>query len=502
MTPIRLLSPLLLLSLAALPGCFALRGSSGGGQTAAPTGARVANPADVAVPAGYRIEVVATGLNFPTAVAFDGQNRPHVTEAGYSYGEVFATPRLVRIEPGGEITPVAQGTNGPWTGVSFHQNHFFVAEGGVREGGAIVRIAPDGKLTPLIRGLPTKGDHHTNGPAVGPDGALYFGVGTATNSGVVGLDNYEYGWLEREPKFHDLPAKDVKLAGQNFATRNPLSPGGGDDATTGAFVPFGTATQVGQVVKGAMPCNGAILRIPLAGGEPQLVAWGLRNPYGLAFAPDGRLFCTEHSYDVRGSRPVYGTGDLLWRIATDAPPLWHGWPDFHGGEPLTWADHFQPPGKAQPRFLLAEHPNPPPKPAAKLAVHGGYCGFDFSRGGGSGTPAAQAGFGFPGQAFVAAFGDMAPSVGKVLAPVGFRVDRVDVNTGVIEAFAVNRGKTNGPASKLGTGGLERPIAARFDNTQSALYVVDFGVLTMDGSKPRPQANSGVLWRITRTGVGQ
>jgi hypothetical protein len=87
----------------------------------------------------------------------------------------------------------------------------------------------------------------------------------------------------------------------------------------------------------------------------------------------------------------------------------------------------------------------------------------------------------------------------VLAPVGFRVDRVDVNTGVIQGFAWNRGEQNGPASKLANahGGLERPIAARFDNSGAALYIVDFGVLTMEDGKPHPQQSTGVLWRITR-----
>ena len=480
-----------------LPGCFAVRGSSGGGQIKSTAGAattRPVDPADVALPAGYRIEAVATGLTFPTAVAFDDQNRPHVIEAGYSYGEAFATPRLLRIERDGRSTVVAQGSdNGPWTGVAFHRGNFYVAEGGVRRGGAILRISADGKVTRLIENLPSKGDHHTNGPAVGPDGSLYFAVGTATNSGVVGVDNHEFGWLARDPKFHDIPARDVKLTGQNFATRNPLGPRGGD-ATTGAYSAFGTATHAGQVVKGRVPCTGAILKIRLDGEgarEPQLVAWGLRNPFALSFAPDGRLFCVENSYDVRGSRPVYGTGDVLWHIGGDG--LWYGWPDFHAGRPLTWSDHYEAPGQPAPQFLLAEHPNPVPKPAAILPVHGGYAGFDFSRGGGGGGT-----FGFPGQAFVASFGDMAPAVGKVLAPVGFRVDRVDPNTGVIETFAVNRGRTYGPASRLKNGGLERPVAARFDNDQSALYVVDFGMLTMNGKKPNPREKTGVLWRITHT----
>jgi len=71
---------------------------------------------------------------------------------------------------------------------------------------------------------------------------------------------------------------------------------------------------------------------------------------------------------------------------------------------------------------------------------------------------------------------------------------------VIEDFAVNRGKTNGPASRLGTGGLERPVAVRFDPAGTSLYVVDFGVMTM-GASPQPRTGTGVLWRITRAPDG-
>jgi len=469
-------------------GCFGTSPSSGGGQVRPADAERRINPADVALPAGYRIEAVATRLTFPTAVAFDDQNRPYVVEAGYSYGEFFAKPRLVRIEPGGGRTEIAAGAdNGPWTGVAFHGGNFYVAEGGVMRGGAILRVSPDGKITPLIQDLPSKGDHHTNGPAVSPDGSsIYFSIGVATNSGVVGTDNAHFGWLKRDPSFHDIPAKDIKLTGENFTTENPLSNDKNAKAVTGAYLPFNTPSQPGQVIPGKIPCTGGIFKMPLAGGEAQLVAWGLRNPFGLAFAPDGRLFCTENSYDVRGSRPVYGSGDVLWPIT---PGTWYGWPDFHAGYPLTWSDHYQAPGKPAPKFLLAEHPNAPPTPAAVLPVHGSYCGFDFSR---------SSRFGFAGQAFIAAFGDMAPGVGKVMAPVGFRVDRVDPNTGVIEVFAANRGKDNGPASRIHGGGLERPVAARFDNTGEVLYVVDFGVMSMDGDKPQPRQETGVLWRIIRT----
>ncbi|MDQ4147957.1 MAG: hypothetical protein M3120_09825 [Pseudomonadota bacterium] len=71
-------------------------------------------------------------------------------------------------------------------------------------------------------------------------------------------------------------------------------------------------------------------------------------------------------------------------------------------------------------------------------------------------------------------------MGKVLAPMGFNIVRVDVHTGVIHDFAVSKCEINGPASKLGSGGLERPIVMHFDPSEDALYVVDFGVMTRDG----------------------
>jgi hypothetical protein len=98
---------------------------------------------------------------------------------------------------------------------------------------------------------------------------------------------------------------------------------------------------------------------------------------------------------------------------------------------------------------------------------------------------------------VAQFGDQSPGTGKTLHPVGFKVVRVDVKQGVVHEFAANRGKKNGPASLLGHAGMERPVAARFHPDGSALYVVDFGVPTMDGSTAQPRQATGSVWRIRR-----
>jgi glucose/arabinose dehydrogenase len=335
----------------------------------------------------------------------------------------------------------------------------------------------------LIDDLPTRGDHHTNGPVFGPDGKLYFSQGTLTNSGVVGADNFEYGWLARSRELHDIACQDVTLRGVNYTSADPLT-GGDARAVTGAFVPFGTETQPGQTIKGSVPCSGAVLRVGSEGGAPELVAWGFRNPFGIAFAPDGQLFVTDNMYDERGSRPVYGAGDYLWHVK---PGSWYGWPDFAGGRPLAM-DRYAPPGGEKIAPVFQVEPGEPPRPTAELGVHSSSTGLDFSR-----NPA----FGYKGEAFVAQFGDMAPKVGKVLAPVGFKVVRVDRATGVVHDFATNRKKA-GPASAQEGGGLERPIAVRFDPSGDALYVVDFGVLAMSDSGPSVRKNSGVLWRITRT----
>jgi glucose/arabinose dehydrogenase len=470
-----------LLASVILTGCYSLRRSAGSGQ-ASFKGSRIVDPLDIAVLNGYRIDVVATGLTFPTGVAFDAEGRACVVESGYAYGEVWTQPRLLRLEANGGMTQIAAGeTNGPWTGVAFHNGAFYVAEGGEREGGRLLRITPEGKITVFVADLPSLGDHHSDGPVIGPDGWLYFGQGTASNSGVVGEDNAKFGWLKRHPAFHDIPGEDIILTGENFTTSDPIH--GKGKAVTGAFLPFGTASTNKQVIRGQVPCSGAIMRVRPEGGPIELVAWGFRNPFGLAFSPNGKLYATDNGFDERGSRPIWGAADVLWAVNRGS---WYGWPDFSAGMRVN-QKHFKPPGGKEPRFLLASHPNRPP-PAAIFPVHSSADGFDFSR---------NDHFGFVGEAFVALFGDQAPTVGTVLHPVGCKIVRVDLLDGLVEDFAVNKGPENGPASRIGRHGFERPIAARFNPAGDALYVVDFGVLTASKSSTQPRQKTGVLWRITR-----
>ncbi len=439
----------LVASVIVVAGCHAA--AQGGGPVAEPVAREdpppEPSPFDIDVPDGYRIELVADKLTYPSGVAF-GDGRIFVIESGDA-----GTARLLELTKQGPV-PVATGDHVPWTGIAYRDGALYVAEGGERDGGRIVRFdLPDFKQTVLVDNLPSLGDHHTSGPVVASDGWVYFGQGTATNAGIAGPEDQE----------HDIPCRDVTLLGTNFET-------GG--ATTGAYLPFGTPSETGQVIKGHLPCSGAIMRVKTTGGPIELVAWGFRNPAGLAL-DNGALYATDNGYETRGSRPVFGSADVLWKVEMSH---WYGWPDFSEGRPLTL--DFYAKGGGRPRgFLLADHPERPREPRAYLPVHASADGLDFTHG---------EEFGFPGSAFIALFGQLLP------APVGFEIVRVDPRTGDIAEFAKNHGDKTGPASQKKQRGFERPVAVRFDPSGKSLYVVDYGVA---GAEPQPE--TGRIWKITK-----
>lgn len=447
-------------------------------------GSRRFDPSDVNLPEGYLAEVVASGLTAPVHVCFDPDGVAYVTESGHKSD---SAPRVVRVDPvTGERRTVVDLADrwtktGAATGAAWHEGALLVTNTD-----ALLRAEPDsGAVTDLVTGLPGLGDHQTNHPLIGPDGRVYWGQGSATNMGVVGADNFGYEWLASHPEVCDVPAEDVELVGRTYDVPNVL----GNPLTSvqsGAYVPFGTSTGAGQVIAGATKANGAILSCLPDGSDLRVVAWGLRNPYGIAFAPDGRLYATEHGSDERGARFIVGDPDDLYEIRDGA---WYGWPDFASGVRLDdprWGD-----GGRGREPVLARFPDPdPPKPVTSFETHAAANGIDFSR---------DEAFGFVGQAFVALFGDLAPvTTARQVVPAGFKVVRVDPATGEITDFAVNR--VQGPASKLFHGGFERPSHCAF-GPDGALYVVDFGQIKIAIEKGgiRMQQGTGALWRIRRIG---
>ena len=431
---------------------------------------RKLNPSDIKLPAGYSIEVFAKELDTPINMIITENGEVLVADAGVISGN----GKVLRLTSRG-FDVVAEGFNPPLTGINYLNGDIYVSHRGY-----ITVVKPDGNKTDIISGLPSFGDHHNNQVVFGPDGKMYFGQGTATNSGVVGLDNDD--WVQKYPYFHDYPGEPIILKGQNFKTKNVYAPLDKTPASTGAFSPFGIASKEGESIKDISCASGSILRANPDGSDLELVAWGLRNPFRIKFDKYNRLFCANHGADVRGSRPIDKCPDEFQLIKYGS---WYGWPDYSGGMPVT-LPIFKPEGMTQPTFLLACHPMIPPKPFSNFPNHAATMGFDFNY--------CKNFDGFE-DAYIAEFGSEAPETtgGKPLPEVGHRVSRIDMTTGKIYTFAIN--KSGYAATYTGGGGFELPIDVIFDKSGS-MYVVDFG-LNVPGEIDKFIPKTGVIWKITK-----
>jgi glucose/arabinose dehydrogenase len=326
-------------------------------------------------------------------------------------------------------------------------------------------------LADLVDDLPGPGNYHTNMVTFGPDGRLYFSQGAMTNTGVVGLDAYALGWLRRLPHAHDLPGYDITLTGVDFETEDPLNDDPTARARTGAFAPFGTQTEAGQRVSAQLPCTAAVMRCDPDGSNLDLVAWGLRNAYGLGFLPDGRLLAADQGADDRGSRPMGNVPDMLFEIQKGE---WYGWSDFIGDEPITAATYRPERGPA-PTFVLANHDElpSPRRPLLRFPPHSAVAKFDV---------APKATREWAGQIFAALFGDETPMTAPDAPPAGRTLVRIDPDGWNLHEITLE--------------GLSRPIDVRFDPVDGGLYIIDFGRFEMHGERGVvAEAGTGRVWRL-------
>lgn len=412
-------------------------------------------------------ELIAGALSFPTSLCFDPDGNAYAAESGLPFAGAPPGGRVYRVSQGGEKQMVAGGLKFPVNGLCWFDGALIVSEGGYP--GRLSRLTAAGERTTILDGLPGMGNYHTNMVAPGTDGKLYFGQGALTNLGVIGMDAYELGWLGRLPHNCDAPGYAITLAGQAFETRDPFSTEGAK-AFTGAFSEFGKAHAPGARIEAALPATAAIMRCNPDGSGLELVAWGIRNAFGIGFLPDGRLIATDQGSDDRGSRPIGHVPELVYEIKQGA---WYGWPDYIGGIPVT-DGRFKPSRGPQPSFILSNHHELPipEKPLLSLPPNCAATKFDVL------PPSHPL---YPGQIIMALFGDEKP----MTAPPGFKAGRniIRVDPG---------GWSYYPMPDFG---FHRPIDVKYNPVDGSCWVLDFGAFEMSAKGVEAQRESGAIWKI-------
>ena len=163
-----------------------------------------------------------------------------------------ADESVIEIYPHGTRVPFINKPfriYGPIGGIAASNGKLFVSHRDINDMGVITAFNYDGTHSTVVSEFPAQGEYGITDIAIHPgDGRLYFGVGPATNSGVVGIDDWAEGWLKKHPNASDVSPVDLKLYGLKFTSSNPFTGvfGGGDTGVTAAFQPFNTNDKLDQ----------------------------------------------------------------------------------------------------------------------------------------------------------------------------------------------------------------------------------------------------------------
>ena len=486
----------------------------------------------VEYPTGLELDVVADGFTAATALAVGPDGSLYVADHGGRGEEV----RVTRVDPLSGVArqlypardaPFAgyfddrQKLYGPVGGLAVHDNQLFATARDADDRGLVVAFdltnwSGVGRppLRTVVGDLPAQGDHGVTALAVNPlNGRLFFGVGSATNSGVVGVDNWAVGWLKEHPDFHDQPLTDLKVGGYRFDTPDPaaglLNP---DKVNTAPFNAFRTSDQRIPAAPDAKP-TAALYSVDPRGGDLRVEAHGLRDPRGLAFNAYANLYAANDGMELRGTRPVKDDPDVVVRVPLAAglgpfqaapPPTWFGWPDYSADLRPVTEERFQPPTEMLARTGYRElSPLIDPVSGLDVADRGSLLTATFpSLSGAAGIAFvpddAPAGFvPYRGMIVVTLGGDRAPFATSGLslaAPVGFKVVVVDPDRRSAEDFL-----TNVPQVSASPLVMNRPVDAAF-GPNGALYLLDLGGLEMRGGRERYKRGTGKVYRLAPPGL--
>jgi glucose/arabinose dehydrogenase len=476
-------------------------------------------------PDGFELKPFMTGLNCPMGICWDDSGNLIVAEGGIDGRD----PRIIYVKPDrsiGNIYPVGTRIpivepgfriDGPIGGIVACRGKVYVSHRDANDMGVITAFDYNGDHRTVVANLPAQGDFGVTDLAIPPlpaEPRLYFGVGAATNSGVVGLDNWEEGWLRWHRQACDLAYQALSLLGFRFDAANPeasiFSPG---SLITVPFEPFGTSdvVEIPGVDFPLQKPSAAIMSVALDGGDLRVEAWGVRDPVGLALNDFGAIYVTDRGMELRGTRPIDNDPDALYQVIL--PGTWLGWPDYSTSlEPIS-LPKYQPPrwmviptGYPKIGFLIDHDTShlKAPAPVSDLL----RAEFPWQSGVGKMAFIPKSGpfhtSRFEGELLVAMWGDRAPfsTSGRPMpSPLpGYRIVRVDTNgPGRVMDFIYNT--QGGPASMLSEGrseGLERPIDVKF-GPDGNLYILDFGQAVYKHGQLQIESGTGKIFVLVPAG---
>lgn len=487
---------------------------------------RKVDPASLKVPQGYKIEVYAQDLNFPTDMIFGANGEVYVAESGaHFYGTKPKNAPPARIlqlkaEGGTKVIydnnvsyqaiqdadtdrDIPEGLIGPVEGITFNRDNGLIY---VAHRSRISTLNPEtGEFNTIIGGLPSWGVFHNSKVVFSPEGKLVFEVSTQGNSGPVDKPIMEVISFYNKPEKREVPCETVTLTGKAYPVQNMFTKEDKDSVMAPVYQPYDAQAKAGQVIQGEFWCNGGVYMAEADGTNARRIAWGLRDPYHLEYSQAGRLIATNNGAEAFPNRPVFDDWDTFYEVEEGK---WYGWPDYYSGIPVT-DDRFKKPNDpnykkgafehdfvltADTRARLLNNQPLPPQPLVRIEpLHVGAQGFVFGK--------EEWGMDPENEVFLAEFGTLQLITTKGPNPPGYLISKVNLQTGERTPWITNsvRPASASPKTNPKGGGFERPLRLVW-GPDDALYLVDFGRLD---SHPKPDKkrqafpNTGVIWKISK-----
>ena len=505
------------------------------------------DPSKIKVPPGYKVAVFAAGLDTVTSITVDKQDNVWVAISGNTFGfppTGIDKPHVKIFDKSGKLIKDNVGL-GMFKSFALNEIGYCAENGRTYVGDysyGIWEIDGVNGTPKLIMNEVPIGDHAL-GAIMCHDGWLYYAVGAPTNSGFADPDIHGWTdavdpyWEKRTPAGmpplpRDPPCRDIVLTGLNIRDSQ--------GNLTGAYLPKGTPSKPGMVIKAQKPCGGAVHRAKLKADSSyktddwEVYAMGFRNMSGLAFGPKGSRFenaiaITDNGHNDKGNRRVANSGENLYIITEkgqdaafpDKPGLnftnikRHG-PDVYRGNKFD-------PTRPNPQLNIGDKPFIPPLPPYRFIDHSigvrgtplimanpnpnGYLNpvmeWDTNNPM-DGLAWAPKAFGAePDTLFTAVFGiiDNGPESLRPMWPAIVKIQFLNPAGIKWSIFSENlEPGPNGYQKPENRGGFERTNDVEFSMDGKTMYVADYGELYVNYQMESPfytTPKSAVVWTITK-----